>query len=388
MIPMPPSSPAFSTSGVLPNELYQEIAENLFDPKDRGALFSLALVSKAWSEHSSRILYREFYDHWVHEYGRSKVLLAHTGFLLAVINNPTRYGPLVQTYVQIGFMNMPGYRNQDTAHVQGLTAKALPVMVNLQHLQVISKGTGPIPSNFLDGCTFRLRSLTLLFVLDLHKFFDFLRSQPEMQHLQIGSFGPSPSQTDLSGLPEDVCPNLLSASCAYESMARVYKRRKLMGLETMLDFAAMERLGLSPYTVDVGKLKYLSLWIQTGRRPTSLITLMGSNIDILKLQSNDPEAVVNQISVWHLPNLRLIIILDDHSTSGEPSFQQTLIDTFNRLPSLHYVVVQGFAMMDLVDFRWSISKRDYDGRVSELWRERIHIQRNTIELWWTVYDNV
>lgn len=62
-----------------------------------------------------------------------------------------------------------------------------------------------------------------------------------------------------------------------------------MGLETMLDFAAMERLGLNPYTVDVGKLKYLSLWIQTGGRPTSLITLMGSDIDILKLQAYDTE---------------------------------------------------------------------------------------------------
>ena len=63
----------------------------------------------------------------------------------------------------------------------------------------------------------------------------------------------------LHRLPDDVCPNLLSTSCIYESIAQVTKGRNVITLETMLDFKRMEQLQLNPYKLDFGRVRYLSL---------------------------------------------------------------------------------------------------------------------------------
>lgn len=100
------------------------------------------------------------------------------------------------------------------------------------------------------------------------------------------------------------------------------------------------------------------------------------------------QGIVNDIRSWHLPNLCILVILDDIRTSDKPSFRRALVHTFNDLRSLDYVIMQGFAMMDGFNIQFSVAERDDNGEVSKVWGKQIHQQHDPIEPWWTVYDAV
>jgi hypothetical protein len=268
-----------ATATALPYELYREIVENLHNQKDRKTLLSISLVSKVWSEQSQRVLYMEFCDNGVGERDKWVVRDRHTRFLCAIIKHPTRLGPHVRTYAHIGLADSP-----HSIRLCELLVEALPAMINLQHLHII--GGFSMAPNLFNHCTFQLRSLTLLHGVALDgPFLDFLRTQPEIRHLCISPSQSAmwPCQADLSVLPEDVCPNLLSASCIYESMAQVTKGRNVIALDMMVDFERMEQGKLNPNRLDFGLLRYLSLRIRESGQPSDTIKIVGNEIILLKL---------------------------------------------------------------------------------------------------------
>lgn len=294
-----------STAAALPYEVYNQIVENLHHPSYRGTLLSLSLVSKAWSAQSQRILYMEFSDQWSYYHEKVIVSARHSRFLSTIIDHPTRIGPLVRTYAQVDLANAAG--NGDS--LRGLTIEALPAMVNLQHLHIIPLGAGSMPPNLFKDCTFQLRSLTLLFGLALSgTFLDFLRTQPGIRYLCIAPSVIWPCEADLSRLPEDVCPNLLSTSCIYESMEKVTKGRSLIALDTMVDFDSMQRRKLDPYNLDFGRVKYLWLRLQAGGQLCNPGRIVGNNIIILKLDVLEVEVCGSISPTFKLNGVNKILI--------------------------------------------------------------------------------
>ncbi|KAF5326862.1 hypothetical protein D9619_004433 [Psilocybe cf. subviscida] len=97
---MASKKPALPTPSQLPNELYRDIVENLHSYRDRGTLFRLALVNKAWCAESQRALFRTVGDDVTDSDNRESLIYAHTLFLETIILNPTRLGPYVQAYKQ------------------------------------------------------------------------------------------------------------------------------------------------------------------------------------------------------------------------------------------------------------------------------------------------
>jgi hypothetical protein len=231
------SNPAsLTTLADLLDELYDEITDNLGNPKDRLTLLSLALVDKTWCARSQRVLFRTVCDVLVSGVHLDTVFRRHIGFLRTIINNPTKLGPYVRTYVQNGLSVTPESKHASGSFqpfcglpvglycapdsplppdgpnlLQGVvlwesTLSALPALVNLKHLHIQPMDGYLAPQSLITvlmSCTFQLNNLILEPSADSEtEFLDFLRTQHGLQRLR----------SNLSKLPGDVCPNLTSFS--------------------------------------------------------------------------------------------------------------------------------------------------------------------------------
>lgn len=396
-----------ATTKVLPYEIYGEIVQNLRDPKDRKALLSLSLVNTVWRELSQHVLYQEFCDDWVNLHDIRAVSARHKRFLSSIIDYPTRLGPLVRTYAQFWLVNDDA--GEDTDRLLATTVEALPAMVNLQHLHITPMSLSAMPQDMFKNCVFRLQSLTMLLHVTLSgPILDFLRTQPQLRHLSIA---PSPTLTapweaDLSGLPEDVCPNLTSTSCSYLSSAHVSKGRNLVALKVMLDFEEMNQLHLSPDKLDFGHLKYLSLWTPADQRRSNMMEITGTEVILLELQVPQIkvcqlnswlvsfggrmtiflQSTVRNSSLWHLPNLRTLVLIGNDQEDFTSSFKRVLKKAFVNLPKLEFIVI------DLSDddngYRFSMPERNSNSESSELRRERIYLPHDKTRPWWIQYDGI
>lgn len=280
-------------AAALPHELYHDIIENLTHPMDRRSLLILSLVNKTWSDHVQRALFKEFCDDWIDERDKEIVRARHTRFLSSVIGHPTHLGPHVRTYGQFGLAG--NVTNPNSSRLLELTIEALPAMVNLQNLHIVPAGACPMPPNLFENCTFQLRSLTLLVGVALSgPFLDFLRTQPEIRHLCIDPSMAPPFQVGLSGLPENVCPNLVSISCVYDSIVQGTKKRNVIALDTMADFQKTELPQLGVHDLNVGRLRYLGLWTHACACPGDSIRMAENDICIVNVDIGD-------FHVRHLP---------------------------------------------------------------------------------------
>jgi hypothetical protein len=102
------------------------------------------------------------------------------------------------------------------------------------------------------------------------------------------------------------------------------------------------------------------------------------------------QAAVNRASLWSLPNLRILIVTDVFMTWLKPSFRQALIESFNRLPKLEYVVVESRSMNEQGN-RFSVSQRNDGGAAVELRCEQIcrqYDQGRPVTPWWTEHERI
>ena len=166
---MIPEVSDLSASPQLPNELYRNISESLDYFTDRSTLLRLALVSKAWCAESQRVLFRTVGDDPTSPDERERLIQTHTLFLEAIILNPSRLGPYVQTYEQRGLICHPALAMGSTfpavragSYLWGLTETALPAFVSLQHLLIVPNANhrwSPSAASLLNGCTYTLKTL-------------------------------------------------------------------------------------------------------------------------------------------------------------------------------------------------------------------------------------
>jgi hypothetical protein len=94
-------TPTLSTVA-LPTELYRQITEQLYRPRDRPTLLSLSLTSTVWRQESQRILFKDIWDGCYDkmEEIRKKWFDTHLLFLQAICAQPDRLGPYVRSYGQ------------------------------------------------------------------------------------------------------------------------------------------------------------------------------------------------------------------------------------------------------------------------------------------------
>lgn len=254
--------PLLTAPPPLPNELCRNIVESLHYLTDRSTLLHLAIASKLWCAESQRVLFRTVGDDATDLDDSESLIATHTLFLQAIILSPTRLGPYVRTYKQHKLLGRPCQSEIPLAaanpHLWDLTAEALPALVNLKHLFVVSLNEDPKNSraSFLEGCTFKLTTLRWgceVLNPDTDPFVAFLHTQHNLSHLQVGVH---PSRQNLSWLPDGVCPGLSSASCRLDSAAHVMATRKnIAGLEIWSDWTTSSKNDLS----NLRHLKYLSL---------------------------------------------------------------------------------------------------------------------------------
>lgn len=92
-----------TSSARFPNEIYSEILQYLHSHRNRPVLLSLALVNRTLRHESQKILFSIMDRGRSHEQrGDEHIIMTHTLFLQAIINDPKRLGPYVLTYTQDG----------------------------------------------------------------------------------------------------------------------------------------------------------------------------------------------------------------------------------------------------------------------------------------------
>ncbi|KAF5326887.1 hypothetical protein D9619_004417 [Psilocybe cf. subviscida] len=399
---MAPNAPPSSTRAQLPNDLYRDIVNNLHRFEERGTLLCLALVNKAWCAESQRVLFRTVCDDSWDEDKRESLIHAHTLFLNAIILNPTRLGPYVQTYKQRELILHPLLVTDSTflfagamAHLWGLTAKALPALIHLKHLFITPRYDDAKSSHtsLLKGCVFMLESFRWGFTFrdpsEDGLFVKFLRIQHTLSHLEVG---PLPMFQDDSWMPDDLCPGLRSTSCTLESTTRIHKREKLIGLSASLQ--SVPPTVLSPLC----RLKYLSLLTHPECMKTS------GAIDL--------DAVLLELPVWDLalvtslpslPKLRILALIrvprdvppskplyhGVMSAQEENSLRkQATIESFRRFPRLQYVVVEDiYSGRGPKRFR-KLSIPGFNGgpnTTQEIQSEEFAVEYEFGKPWWTAY---
>lgn len=272
-------------------ELYREIAENLDHFKDRSTLLSLALVDRTWRDESQRQMYRNVAD--VDEKGHSHVrsFKTHTLFLQSILASAV-LGSYVRAYCQSDIAVDPdgkalliqlymrthsqAYQALDETEdpldfvleidLWHLTHRALPLMPNLKHLFFVSAGAldggrlGPIASqSLLTHSKFTLQTLSWEFGNDddvQQNFIPFLRTQTALYHLEVSDYETTPEYRDLSWLPADVCPNLVSASCPIYCMEQIMRDRDIKAFR-MFTFTGLGLVDVLP-RASVAAVKHLA----------------------------------------------------------------------------------------------------------------------------------
>jgi hypothetical protein len=355
---MAAKAPIITARAQFPNELYRNIIGNLHHFTERETLLHLALVSKVWCAESQRVLFRTVCDDFMDTDERRSLIHTQTLFLKAIILNPTRLGPYVQTYKQRQLICHPDLAMDSqnpiasaSSYLWDLAEKALPAFVNLKHLFIVPilSYSRPPPVSLLDGCTFKLESLRWGFKTfypnSTDSLVEFLRTQHDLLHLEVGYY---PLQEEFPWLPDDVCPSLISATCELDSVAHIMaKPRNIVGLTTKSDWFPQQMIPQSHLSA-LHCLKYLSLWAH--RDFMSNWGTTDSNAVLLELIAWDLRTVQNFSG---LPNLRVLVLLrvpreatlagrwGDMDEKAEHSLRiQLTIESFRRCPKLEYIIIE------------------------------------------------
>ncbi|KAF5326920.1 hypothetical protein D9619_004164 [Psilocybe cf. subviscida] len=402
--PMPMALP------LLPSELYRNIIDSLDYLRERRTLLCLALVSNAWCVESQRVLFRTVCDDSTDLNERECLIHAHTLFLKAIILNPSRLGSYVQIYRQRELICHPSLATSLDArspitstslYLWDLTAQALPALVNLKHLDILplQDGRRILRASLLEGCTFKLETLRWGFESydpgSDDPFVKFLGTQHELYHLEVGS---EPSRQDLSWIPDDVCPSLISASCRLDSAAHMAARRNVVGLTLWSDWYSLEPVPQRDLSA-LRHLKYLS--ISAHRDLMSNWVAVDSNLVLLELTSG---AYIEPKSLPILPKLRVVAFilaargaplatLPGHTNMDVKTEYrrriQLAIDSFHRFPVLECVISE--------DMRRGNGPRLYrkmtisgigagpPGATLEVQSEEFPNEHELGLPWWTVY---
>lgn len=153
-------------------ELYHAIIQQADNTND---LLSLALCCLGFRDHAQRCLFRHV---------EPQLDLQHKQLISAINASPLRLGPLIRSFCIIRTATDDDTQPDIDAHT-AILSPALRAMRNLVHL----RNQRGIPTNFLQGCTFKLRTL----VRDCHLrksdllflFCDFLPTQHSIKLLQL-----------------------------------------------------------------------------------------------------------------------------------------------------------------------------------------------------------
>lgn len=112
----------------------------------------------------------------------------------------------------------------------------------------------------LRRCTFQLETLSWRCDGDLSELCTvFLPTQSGLKHLEVGQ---DPGETDLSELPEDACPSLLSVTLWFGSMCHVAEKRNIKALQMhkKLYYRWRPTIPLDCHSSALDRLEYLSVW--------------------------------------------------------------------------------------------------------------------------------
>ncbi|KAF5327493.1 hypothetical protein D9619_004423 [Psilocybe cf. subviscida] len=390
---MAPEASVLAAHTELPHELYCDIIKNLHYLRDRPTLLRLALVSNAWCIESQRVLFRTVCDDSMDLDKRESVVHTHTFFLKAIIHDPARLGPYVQTYKQHEFTRHPflAIDSKDppagaSSYLWDLTENALRAFVNLQHLSIVPTPDyrwSP-PASLLDGCTFKLKSLRWGFesnsLRSTGPFVDFLRAQHDLLHLEVGF---QPSQSDLSWLPDNFCPSLRSASCRLDCVAHVMnEHRNIAALSVghprqpvrQRDLAALCRL--QHLSVSAAHRDLASEW-----GPIDL------NVILLELTSWDSATAR---SLPGLPKLRVLALVREGSSHPyDAMFQMQLtLKGFRQCPNLEYVVIEDTPRVKGQRRYKKLSIAGYNPEsddIPDIQSEEFPVEHEPGKRWWNVY---
>ncbi|KAF5312152.1 hypothetical protein D9619_003809 [Psilocybe cf. subviscida] len=382
----------------LPPELYREIAANLSLPSTRNSLTLLSLVNKDWCNASQQILFRSFYEYDEGKPGEDEwsVVAKHYQFLKRITDSP-KLASYVRFYAQYDLSWDPEcvetYFAEDS-NLWGLTARALPLMTNLKHLHLsFSNDQGPHACRqLLEACNFQLDTLTWECddVNDLRQhFIPFLRTQRSLWHLGVGTTVVGPQNSNLSWLPRDVCPSLISTESDFGSIVSLAEKRSIVA--SYMDWKCVD-----PETMNPGKriqdehlsvlqrLKYLKVAEYSRLRDFS--GPVNLDITLLVLGKWNFESI-KQLD--HLPELRILSLLectDLRKSSNEIS----AITAFGRCPKLKYVIVQEESDTHLSRHtRLFITRTggpDILGNLPRLNAEPCYIFNHPGTIWWKQYD--
>ncbi|KAF5320688.1 hypothetical protein D9619_000025 [Psilocybe cf. subviscida] len=310
----------------LPRELYGEIIAYFNHRKDKQTLCDLALVSRALRAESQRVLFRRMTHKWpLHEYMDTNASkLRHKAFLLAIVSNPERLGPYVQVYAQVRHcypLLEEDERLQAHPPLWRLTIEALPAMVNLKHLYV--EPTPPmsaaVPTS-ISSWKFQLESLAWMALDDLTYL---LRSQRSLQHLELGEG--RMGEDGLKDLPDDICPALTSASGSICTLKHLGRNRRIEAF----------------YAAEMSRADYKSF-----RRGNWMKDSFRLDVKLLEFRWWD----------WELQVLVLAVTLPPVTPAvqmPQEAIHEAVADSFRRLPTLNYVLINHPADSYILSHRYS-----------------------------------
>ncbi|KAF5327376.1 hypothetical protein D9619_003892 [Psilocybe cf. subviscida] len=378
----------------LPTELYRDIAKNMSQRFDRKTLLSLARVSSDWRHESQRILFSNVHGVLLASIHGYATLDTHTAFLHAVSMQPTRLGAYVRSYSQSNLACNPEaideYQKRfwkPNIDLWELTRKALPAMVNLKHFSfspILRRHR--IAEDLLSGCTFRLKTLIWKCEEDSKQtLIAFLRTQPGLLHLEVGE---PADNADLSWLPDDVCPNLISVVCSLHYVDAVNRGRNVVALringsDSDKPWEALQHSEVQQSHLQ--RLKYLSLSNSWGA--CDIFGQTSLNILVLELNYWNIETIQSLIG---LPKLRVLVLLANPACEDADFRKEIALCSYRQLPTLEDILLRKWGADGSGEYQyWRISvSQELNGVEAQVVTTAVQLY-TTHEIgimWWAVYD--
>ncbi|KAF5328102.1 hypothetical protein D9619_013613 [Psilocybe cf. subviscida] len=385
----------------LPFEIFLEVLSHLRTSlvEDRKTLLALALCCRALRDASQKNLFNSMLDGCLtfDSIRLARNLKVHSKFLGAIMGSPNRLALFVLSYTQQRLALDPKLYSTakqrklahigNHIHVWTLTAKALPLMVNLKNFDFTPLVEHPSTPKIFRKCTFQLESLNWGgYGSEKVLYTSFLPTQRSLMHLNINA--ETYNEPDGSPLPDGFCPSLVSVAFSLPDLARISARRAIVALHVIKSPVDM---GRPPHTdlmshyererciaamKGIQKLRIREL--AQFHRSTNGITF--HNVTLLQLGVWNPQDIS---LLGQFPNLRYLRLWDSHLCDAESSIHH---DTAVRLfaqapcPELQSVLIVTNVSHCWVDLVWEFSLW-YGGVINA---ELASVDDYIDSMWWRI----
>jgi hypothetical protein len=178
---------------------------------------------------------------------------------------------------------------RDSVTLWELTTKALPALINLEHLcfRPQSLRFGHTIHAALRQCKFKLRSLSWGCSTRNSNFQEFLLTQNSLLHLDLGTSGQW--KGGLSKDHQTFCPSLISITCMSPTLPYVSKTWNIIGYRMTESWPLLQSSDILLDSASAARLKYLSV-------PRYTVHSAFSTIIILEVRNWDKEVRCNKFN--------------------------------------------------------------------------------------------